>query len=86
MTREEALSTLKENICMMCAYGAKNTDECDIRGCDNRNALKVLAQEPCEDTVSRKKVIDTIYRECSGENLDIDFVKVLLLQRKIKAL
>lgn len=46
----------------------------------------VLKQEPCEDAISRKKVIDTIYRECSGENLDIDFAKVLLLQRKIKDL
>jgi hypothetical protein len=39
-----------------------------------------------EDVISRKKVIDTIYRECSGENLDIDFAKVLLLQRKIKSI
>lgn len=45
-----------------------------------------LEQEPCEDAVSRKKVIDVIYHECSGENLDIDFAKVLLLQRAIKAL
>lgn len=43
-------------------------------------------QEPCEDSVSRKEVIDTIYAECSGEKLDIDFAKVLLLQRAIKTL
>lgn len=43
-------------------------------------------QEQCGDYISRKKVIDTIYCECSGENLDIDFAKVLLLQRAIKAL
>lgn len=46
----------------------------------------IAEQEPCEDCISRQAVIDTIYHECSGENLDIDFSKVLLLQRKIKAL
>lgn len=55
------------------------------------DALKVIDKykaesEPCEDAVSRQAVIDTIYHECSCENLDIDFAKVLLLQRKIKAL
>lgn len=57
------------------------------------NLLQILAnidiligKEPCEDAVSRQAVIDTIYHEFSGENLDIDFAKVLLLQRKIKAL
>lgn len=49
-------------------------------------AIKALEQELCKDAISRKEVIDTIYRECSGVNLDIDFAKVLLLQRKIKAL
>ena len=47
---------------------------------------RLLERESCEDAISRKEVIDTIYRECSCENLDIDFAKVLLLQRKIKAL
>lgn len=45
-----------------------------------------LEHQPCDDAVSRNEVIDTIFRECSGENLDIDFAKVLLLQRAIKAL
>lgn len=49
-------------------------------------AIEALEQKPCEDAVSRQAVIDTIYHECSDENLDIDFAKVLLLQRKIKAL
>lgn len=48
--------------------------------------LNELEQEPCEDAISRKEVRDTIFRECSGVNLDIDFAKVLLLQRAIKAL
>lgn len=38
------------------------------------------------DTISRHAVRDTIFAECSGEKLDIDFAKVLLLQRAIKAL
>ena len=49
-------------------------------------AIKALQTEPCEDAISRQAVMNTIYRECSGENLNIDFAKVLLLQRKIKAL
>ncbi len=49
-------------------------------------AIKSVEQERCKDAISRKKVIDTIYRECSGVNLDIDFAKVLLLQRAIKAI
>lgn len=47
-------------------------------------AIKALEQNPYEDAVSRKEVRNTIFR--SGVNLDIDFVKVLLLQRAIKAL
>lgn len=49
-------------------------------------AIKALEQEPCEDSVSRQAVKDIIYEECSGTKLDIDFAKVLLLQRAVKAL
>lgn len=42
--------------------------------------------DPTTDTINRQAVIDTIYTECSGTKLDIDFVKVLLLQKAIKAL
>lgn len=45
-----------------------------------------LEQELCEDAVSRQTVKDTIFVECSGTKLDIDFAKLLLLQRAIKAL
>lgn len=38
------------------------------------------------NAVSRQAVIDTIFEECSGTKLDIDFAKVLMLQRAIKAL
>ena len=45
MTREEAYKTLKENLCAMCAYGSQNMESCDIRSCDNRDAIKTLEQE-----------------------------------------
>lgn len=44
------------------------------------------AQEPSSDAISRQAVRDTIFAECSGTKLDIDFAKVLLLQRAIKTL
>lgn len=56
MTREDANKTLKENLCAMCAYGSQNMDSCDIRSCDNRDAIKALEQETNEDCVSRRKV------------------------------
>lgn len=49
MTREEAIKTLKENCCAMCAYASHDMDSCDIRGCDNRDAIKTLERESCED-------------------------------------
>ncbi|MBP3240079.1 MAG: hypothetical protein J6M92_05990 [Oribacterium sp.] len=75
MTREETIEDLKASKRWKC----KPSNECIDK------AVKALEQQP-EDAISRKKVIDAIYRECSGENLDIEFSKVLLLQRKIKAL
>ena len=43
MTREEAIKTLKENYCSMCAYGSCDMDNCDISYCDNREAIEVLS-------------------------------------------
>lgn len=59
MTTEEAIKTLKENMCAQCAYGS-DMENCDIRYCDNRDAIKTLEQEPCEDCVSRQAVIDIV--------------------------
>lgn len=81
MTREEALETWLPVIEM--AIVDANIPEAKEA---LEMAIKALEQEPCDDAISRKKVIDTIYCECSCENLDIDFAKVLLLQRAIKAL
>ena len=48
--------------------------------------LEALQQKPCDDCISRQAVQETIFVECQGIKLDIDFAKVLLLQRAIKAL
>jgi hypothetical protein len=57
MTRK-AIKTLKENLCGLCAYGSQNMESCDIRSCDNRDAIKALEQEPCEDAISRKAMLE----------------------------
>ena len=49
MTREEAIKTLKENSCAQCAYASYDMDSCEIRGCDNRDAIKVLERESCDN-------------------------------------
>ncbi len=49
-------------------------------------AIQALDQKPCKDAISRQAVRDTIFEECSGIKLDIDFSKVLLLQRAIEDL
>ena len=67
MTNEETIKTLKENCCAMCAYGSQDMDSCDIRGCDNRDAIKALEQEPCEDCISRQAVIDALSHMCSED-------------------
>lgn len=54
MTREEAIKTLKENSCAMCAYASHDMDSCDILGCDNRDAIKVLERESCEVKTDNK--------------------------------
>jgi len=53
MTEEEAIKTLKENICAQCAYGS-NMENCDIRYCDSKDAIEAieaLKREPCEDVM-----------------------------------
>lgn len=95
MTLDEAIKHAEEvadghdrikNIKVVTAYECQCAEEYRQLAEWLKDYKRLLEQESCEDAISRKKVIDTIYRECSGENLDIDFAKVLLLQRKIKAL
>lgn len=91
MTKEIALYCMKSiseserELCEECQiYGQTGCDHC------YENALQyvitMLEQEPCDDCISRKAVRDTIFAKCSSVELDIDFAKVLLLQREIKAL
>jgi len=66
MTREEAIETLKENSCAVCAYGSQSMISCDIRGCDNRDAIKALEQEPCSnccngDQIEKAKLCQKSY-------------------------
>ena len=42
MSEQEAIGTLKINVCQQCAYGSGCMEECDIEYCDNREALKTL--------------------------------------------
>jgi len=93
MTREEAIKQLEFMLEQMPEEPPTECDYIDEWLDTNRKirntldmAIKALEQELCEDSVSRQEVIDTIFAECSGEKLDIDFAKVLLLQRAIKAL
>ena len=55
MTDEEAIKTLKDNICAQCAY-CSDMENCDIRYCDNREAIKVLKRKPSTDAVNREDV------------------------------
>jgi hypothetical protein len=71
MTREEAIKTLKENLCGQCAYGSQCMESCDIRSCDNRDAIKALEQEPCADAVSREAMLDAITEIDDNINMDI---------------
>lgn len=54
MTKEDAIKGLKENLCSLCVYGSQNMDSCDIKGCDNRDYINALEQQPSEDCVSRQ--------------------------------
>jgi len=67
-TVEEAIKTLKEICCIRCPYGSQDMDSCDIRGCDEREAIKILEQEPCTDAISREealKEMQNYYDDCA---------------------
>ena len=62
MTKDEAFKIIKEYQCMTCPYDAHNVDECDIRGCDYRDAVKVIMSGALIGIASRK---------CEDEDDDI---------------
>lgn len=78
MTTEEAIEILSDvgDINRCCEEDAEALDM----------AIKALEQQPCEDCISREAVKETIFIQGSVEKLEIDFAKLLLLQRAIKAL
>lgn len=85
MTHQEAIKMLQSTYDDFCQYD--NPDDYYVKMLEARKmAIEALQMEPCDDTVSRHMVRDTIFEECSGTKLDIDFVKVLILQRAIKSL
>lgn len=54
MTKEEAaIKTLKENLCGLCAYGSQSMESCDIRNCDNRDAIKVIERNLCDSCTNK---------------------------------
>ena len=63
--RKKAIETLKENLCAMCAYGSQNMESCDIRSCDNRDAIKALDQEPT--TKNETLVSLDVYKQVAWE-------------------
>ncbi|MDT3387702.1 MAG: hypothetical protein LIR46_08090 [Bacteroidota bacterium] len=86
MTREEAIKTLKENYCAMCSYGLQDMDSCDIRSCDNKDAIKTLEQELTTkndlevDCIPRIEVIDYLCKHCPDDGecfKDCDEIKHL---------
>lgn len=93
MTREKIIQGLQFTIDMFLfdpltgepiTKPRNDMDKTTIDAC--KGAIELLEQQPCEVAVSQRAVIDTIFAECSNTKLDIDFAKVLILQRAIKAL
>lgn len=95
MTREEALKKAIIIVSYFEAHFAKSKEARE----DAVNIIEALEQEPREVEAAklqqayikgfedcRQAVRNTIFTECSSTKLDIDFAKVLLLQRAIKAL
>jgi ribosomal protein S27AE len=88
MTNEEAIKELRDASDNEVRYGDTDNhyDEVMKRVEAFDMAIKALEQQPCEDAISRQAVKETIFEQGSAEKLEIDFAKLLLLQRAIKAL
>ena len=78
MTTEKAIEILS-GFGIINRYCAEDAEVLDM-------AIKALEQQSCEDCISREAVKETIFVQGSAEILEIDFAKLLLLQRAIKAL
>lgn len=67
MTSKEAFETLKANLCGMCACGSQCMESCDIRSCDNRDAIKVLEQQGLVLDKARSEILDLADYDAYGD-------------------
>lgn len=65
MTREEVIKILKQRECCRECVANCTCNECDKAF---EMAIEALKQEPCEDTISRKAVLETI-DDCNSDGL-----------------
>lgn len=65
MTREEAIKILKQRECCRECVANCTCNECDKAF---EMAIEALKQEPCEDTISRKAILETI-DDCNSDGL-----------------
>ena len=93
MARTEAIEVLKDIVSKPMLYSNHIIGACRVAlaSLETDEAYQLEYERTTKndlgvDAVSRQAVIDTIFEECSGAKLDIDFAKVLMLQRAIKAL
>ena len=64
MTKEEAIITLKDNICSSCYYsGSNGIDSCSYKECDNYKAFKALEQSNTGRWINGNPICP-----CYGEN------------------
>ena len=64
----------------MCAYGSQDMDSCDIRSCDNKDAIKALEQEPRWIPVSERLPEEGIYLVCT----DKGYIATIMYDRSMK--
>ena len=88
MTKQEAITMLRAKLyCMeLQTGGSRKCNERDCDNCpynyeqgnmgEQKQALdmaiKVLEEEPCEDCVSRKAVLDLVDADCEYDGLEVD--------------
>lgn len=82
MVNQEMTYSEAKNYLLHCVDEAKSKDWAS----GIKFALATIEKATEQDCISRQAVLETIFAECSGTKLDIDFAKVLILQRAIKAL
>jgi hypothetical protein len=67
--KQEAYKTIKENLCAMCAYGSQCMELCDIRSCDNRDAIKALEQDSVIDKIRTEMLEEMLSHSGTGEEV-----------------